>query len=195
MSDNWKDVAEGHVETMRELEKELRDVEIEHGAAIRRIAELEKLTKKLRSQIKIMDKQLQNKDITMLEQLTIGSENGKRIAELEATIKEYTGFRYIEIGKLAKNIADSFINIHEIEADRIAELEQLTQWQDIATAPKGGTMFLIGYTFRDEIYEAKWKEDGGLEQEGCFTSRNGFILHDVATHWKPLGPPPQEKTT
>jgi hypothetical protein len=66
------------------------------------------------------------------------------------------------------------------------------QWQDIATAPKDGTMILVAYddsaarTGRlegqcERVYEAGWDE-----QQATFADRNGFLLHSAATHWMPL---------
>lgn len=86
----------------------------------------------------------------------------------------------------------------EILTDAILALlptEPPVQWQPIETAPRDGRMFLVGYdesiasTARLEphqrVYEARWNEN-----QQSFSARNGFILHDGATHWQPIPEPP-----
>jgi hypothetical protein len=62
-------------------------------------------------------------------------------------------------------------------------------WMPIETAPKDGVIFLIGYTPNSRmdrrVFEARWHD---AQQK--FTSVNGFLLFDNATHWMPLPPPP-----
>lgn len=60
-------------------------------------------------------------------------------------------------------------------------------WMPIETAPKDGTVFLIGFNEAARmrgaraVYEARW-----CTAQEKFTSVNGFILFDGATHWQPL---------
>ena len=64
-------------------------------------------------------------------------------------------------------------------------------WMPIETAPKDGTVFLIGFneTARMRgartVYEARW-----CTAQEKFTSVNGFVLFDGATNWRPLPPAP-----
>ena len=68
-------------------------------------------------------------------------------------------------------------------------------WRDIATAPRDGTMLLVGYDEgvaregamedRQRVFEARWND-----VQGTWSARNGFLLHSDATHWQPLPHPP-----
>jgi len=67
------------------------------------------------------------------------------------------------------------------------------KWESIESAPKDGSVILIGLpvvgnlTADDRrVYEGRWNEE-----EGMFTSVNGFLLFDEATHWMPLPEPPR----
>lgn len=74
-------------------------------------------------------------------------------------------------------------------------IREMVEWRDIETAPKDGTMFVVGYDDKiaksarleahQRVYEARW-----CERQQSFAARNGFILHDGATHWLPLPPAP-----
>ncbi len=72
-------------------------------------------------------------------------------------------------------------------------------WRDIATAPRDGTMLLVGYDDgvarvgampdSQRVFEARWND-----VQGTWSARNGFLLHSDATHWQPLPPPPSADT-
>lgn len=82
-------------------------------------------------------------------------------------------------------------------AELLAEVKRLRtaqQWQPIETAPKDGTVILLGYTpcpklweTDQRVFEGRWNS-----LQGEFTSLNGFILHDGATHWMPQPDAPTE---
>lgn len=69
----------------------------------------------------------------------------------------------------------------------------MDEWQPIETAPKDGTVILLGCpavgAMKDpgarRVYEGRWHT-----QEKCFTSVNGFLVLRVATHWMLLPAPP-----
>ena len=67
----------------------------------------------------------------------------------------------------------------------------MNEWQPIETAPREGVI-LLGYApfWRMEgtrrVYEGRWNEE-----QQTFTSVNGFLIHDAATHWMPLPSPPE----
>jgi hypothetical protein len=65
----------------------------------------------------------------------------------------------------------------------------LARWQSIYTAPRDGTIILLGYTptkrLDRQVYEGRWGD-----AQGVWTSVNGFIIHRDATHWMPLPAPP-----
>ncbi len=57
-------------------------------------------------------------------------------------------------------------------------------WQDIASAPRDESRFLIAYTVRGDgpqVREGRWH----VEQQQ-FTSVNGFLFFDTAYAWMPL---------
>ena len=58
-------------------------------------------------------------------------------------------------------------------------------WRPIESAPKDGTVIILGYLPNPRIdrhvYEGKWHE-----LQGWWTSVNGFMVHNDATHWMPL---------
>src|SRR6266550_5689571 len=62
---------------------------------------------------------------------------------------------------------------------------QRTDWQPIETAPRDGTMILIGRWDRGlaTIYSDHWAED-----PGCWCDSSGSFL---PTHWMPLPHPPE----
>jgi len=74
-------------------------------------------------------------------------------------------------------------------------IREMVEWRPIETAPRDGTMFLVGYDDKiakrasmeasQRIYEARW-----CERQQSFAARNGFLLHVDATHWLPLPPAP-----
>ena len=67
-------------------------------------------------------------------------------------------------------------------------------WQPIETAPKDGSVFLLGLpaigALKDEaerrVYEGRWND-----AQQAFTSVNGFILLGIATRWMPLPTAPE----
>lgn len=69
------------------------------------------------------------------------------------------------------------------------------KWQPIETAPKDESVILLSLpkvgALKDEgarrVFEGRWNYN-----QQTFTSVNGFIIHDVATHWMPL-PEPSDK--
>lgn len=73
----------------------------------------------------------------------------------------------------------------EIQAMRLAA----PVWQPIETAPKDGTVILLGFiTLPVErlVYEGRWND-----VQDTWTTVNGFGLLTGATHWTPLPTPPQ----
>lgn len=68
------------------------------------------------------------------------------------------------------------------------------KWSPIETAPKDGTVIIIGYADDTNIrvdrraWEAKWN---GLEN--AYTSANGFIIHKKAAFWMPFPKPPENR--
>lgn len=73
------------------------------------------------------------------------------------------------------------------------QLDELAgpRWQPIETAPKDGSVFLVGYDdavakagrldHSQRVYEARWNA-----VQDTWTARNGFLDHTHATHWMPL---------
>jgi hypothetical protein len=67
-------------------------------------------------------------------------------------------------------------------------------WQPIETAPKDGDVMLLGLpaigALKDDnqrrVYEGRWNHD-----QNRFTSVNGFIVLDCATHWMLLPAAPK----
>ena len=103
------------------------------------------------------------------------------------------------VGRLERRIGadiDGECHLNEDEARQIAAcIRKLVEWRPIETAPRDGTMFLVGYDDKiakrarmeasQRIYEARW-----CERQQSFAARNGFLLHVDATHWLPLPPAP-----
>jgi hypothetical protein len=89
---------------------------------------------------------------------------------------------YLEVRKNAVDIV-----MLAALADR---LEAREGWRDIESAPKDGSVVLLGYPPHPRIdrsvYEGRWNR-----AQNTWTSCNGFILHSDATHWMPLPPAPQ----
>ena len=69
-------------------------------------------------------------------------------------------------------------------------------WHPIETAPKDGGVILLGLpaigALKDadqrRVYEGLWSD-----MQMRFTSVNGFIVLDCATHWMPLPAAPKER--
>ena len=67
------------------------------------------------------------------------------------------------------------------------------EWKPIETAPKDESVVLVGFKphWRLEgtrrVYEARWNDGAQM-----FTSVNGFLIFDTATHWMPLPAAPQQ---
>jgi len=63
-------------------------------------------------------------------------------------------------------------------------------WLPIEAAPRDAVI-LLGYAPHPQmegsrrVYEGRW-----CEEQGAWTSVNGFLLHIDATHWMPLPAPP-----
>ena len=84
---------------------------------------------------------------------------------------------------------------HIPDAGNMIEPVEAVAWRDIATAPRDGTMLLVGYDEgvaregamedRQRVFEARWND-----VQGTWSARNGFLLHSDATHWQPLPHPP-----
>lgn len=68
------------------------------------------------------------------------------------------------------------------------------EWKRIETAPKDGTIIIIGYADDTKLrvdrraWEAVWNE-----RENAFTSTNGFIIHEQAAFWMPFPKPPENR--
>lgn len=81
----------------------------------------------------------------------------------------------------------------EISRLRIRELEALTQWQPIETAPKDGTrvlLFVPPYGPSTGHYEparVNWGPNASL-----WVSHSILNKEAAPTHWMPLPTPPQE---
>ena len=89
------------------------------------------------------------------------------------------------------------LNDEQIDHETRAELTQTmaaiiraAQWEPIDTAPKDESVVLLGYLpnprLDRRVYEGRWSKG-----EGTWTSVNGFITHNSATHWRPLPDPPE----
>ena len=115
------------------------------------------------------------------------------IAEMQRQIEQLTGARhsmYDPAVAIARDIANR--TPPAMSADHIGEAQG---WRDIATAPRDGTMLLVGYDEgvaregamedRQRVFEARWND-----VQGTWSARNGFLLHSDATHWQPLPHPP-----
>lgn len=78
------------------------------------------------------------------------------------------------------------VGMEQPKADVADEMD----WRPIETAPKDGTVILLGYTpnprHERHVYEGRWHED-----QGTWTSVNGFIVHEACTHWMPLPAAPK----
>lgn len=63
-------------------------------------------------------------------------------------------------------------------------------WRDISTAPKDESPMLLGYLPHPKldrrVFEGRW-----CESQQTWTSVNGYLVHNDATHWMPLPPAPQ----
>lgn len=74
---------------------------------------------------------------------------------------------------------------------RLSAPQAAGQWLPIETAPKDGSVILLGYLPHPRIggdrrvHEGRWHAE-----QGTWTSVNGFLLHADATHYMPLPPPP-----
>lgn len=104
------------------------------------------------------------------------------------------------VGRLERVVSDrrpgfSLNADPQLLTEAAACIREMVEWRDIETAPRDGTMFLVGYDNKiakrarleahRRVYEARW-----CERQQSFAARNGFILHDGATHWLPLPPAP-----
>lgn len=77
-----------------------------------------------------------------------------------------------------------------------AAIAAATEWQDISTAPKDGTVILVnntgdGYRTEDEVIgSAKWstlfKKEGAWSSNACCDG----VSYYTPTHWMPLPPAP-----
>lgn len=66
-------------------------------------------------------------------------------------------------------------------------------WRPIETAPKDGSVILLGLPVVGNLvasdrrtYEGRWDQE-----QGKFTSANGFIVLDTARWWRPLPAVPE----
>ena len=75
------------------------------------------------------------------------------------------------------NEDDLFDQLQEANK-RIAELEALTQWQPIETAPKDGNWIICTSTSSIFVW---------------FSLDDGYYGNTEPTHWKPLPEPPKEQ--
>lgn len=72
-------------------------------------------------------------------------------------------------------------------ADEIERLRSLLEWKPIETAPRDGTMIFVyvpGFGLGPLLLywlDGMWREPA-----------NGMGLRPTPTHWRPLGPPPQQ---
>ena len=63
-----------------------------------------------------------------------------------------------------------------------------SRWQPIESAPHDESRILICMDVRfgqQDVCEGRWNVE-----QGCFTSTNGFLIFDSATHWQLLPTPP-----
>ena len=77
---------------------------------------------------------------------------------------------------------------------RVRELEAAQEWQPIETAPKDGTSVLISNGV--SVGEAHYEEyaEGWFWAGGHSTDAVDYKVW-TPTHWRPLPPPPKDKTT
>lgn len=77
----------------------------------------------------------------------------------------------------------------ELAESGAKQAETLSPWLPIESAPRDGTVVMLGYlpNWRMDrlVYEGRW-----CAEQQCWTSVNGFQLHTDATHWMPLPAPP-----
>jgi hypothetical protein len=96
-----------------------------------------------------------------------------------------------------KTLLDYITSMEAAQAPKSAQVAapaQIGGWQLIETAPRDGTVVLLGYAPHPRmvgsrrVYEGCWHE----AQSTC-TSVNGFLLHSGATHWMPLPAAPKQE--
>ena len=108
----------------------------------------------------------------------------RRIPELEADLQTALGqVRYLMKDQEAK----------VLERDQLrAELEG--RWLPIESAPKDGTKFLVIHSGRIDIgwfgKEGKLYLSTSIDEYGLRPVCHGGMYGRVATHWRPLPPPP-----
>lgn len=67
-----------------------------------------------------------------------------------------------------------------------ADLRDSSQWQDISTAPKDGTVILLGRTGYQPLYQGHWTKN----PDEWWVGMLGISVKP--THWMPLPEPPKE---
>lgn len=76
--------------------------------------------------------------------------------------------------------------------ERIAELEQVLQWQPIETAPKDGSNILgFDSNFPSNGAYITWFAEKYGSYQWCSDSTNDFGGWEIPTHWMPLPKPPK----
>lgn len=82
-----------------------------------------------------------------------------------------------------------------------AALDRATRWQPIDTAPKDGTAVLVflPYSGSPTQATARWVERYIFGGQGCWVlceagdhAESADLTYPAPTHWKPLGPNPEE---
>lgn len=109
-----------------------------------------------------------------------------RVARLEDALRYWSGYDDIDFAVQQAKARG------ELSPPNSGELS-ISEWQSIETAPKDGTVILLGCppvgAMKDprsrRVYEGRWHD-----AQKTFTSVNGFLLLSVATHWMPLPEPP-----
>ena len=113
----------------------------------------------------------------------------ERITELEEAFKKTKNhLRDANRGaEINIKVAQLTIDENDKLKARIKELEEALKWQDIATAPKDGSKFLVYPLIKGATVIAYWNES-----VDAFQSRKGVYIIEP-THWMPLPPLPLPK--
>lgn len=124
-----------------------------------------------------------------------------RLIERCEKARQHDCHRHWEPNDIAVNqevIRDCRLAILRMAGERITPqppTAAVQGWQPIETAPRDGTVILLGMpaigALKDpnerRVYEGLWSHT-----QERFTSVNGFIVLDLATHWMPLPAPPNQ---
>ena len=107
------------------------------------------------------------------------------IAELEKRNREIESYHLNHLG-IPCDMTDPDIAVLQA---RIAELEALTQWQPIETAPKDGTVIRVSDLVGRERLASWYKESKYFDGHWMLKLEK---IPEI-THWMPLPKPPEEE--